>query len=219
MPDLKITKNEPCGTGMRRITFDRPLDGFDIPGQFCTVHLEGHKPGYFALASCPGFPTELLVKVAGDTAEALAALPIGSAVEFSDPIGKGFHVDPDDMNPLVILAAGSGLSAVRSLIDAELTLGLRRPVHLFYGVFTPDHAAYADKLDDWRAAGVDVRMVVSEDVPWNGMRGFVQHAAHKAGFVRSDTTVVLCGFPAMVDDAKRMWTEAGAEPEQILTNF
>lgn len=218
--NLTLTANEPSGTGLRHLVFDRPLDGFTRPGQFVTVHVQGHKPAYFAIASVPGAPLELLVKVQGDAAEALAAMVPGDAVEISEPIGNGFPIPADDDQPLVLLAAGSGLSAVRSVIEAEVAAGLPRPVTLFYGVYTPAHRAFVDRLAAWEAAGVDVRLVYSDPVPgWTGATGFVQGAAAEAGFVRGDVTVVLCGFPQMVAEAKAAWLEAGADPERVLVNF
>lgn len=220
MPNLVLTQRVPDGLGLMRLTFDRPLSSFLQPGQFVTVHLPGLKPGYFALASVPGHPVELLVKAMGDVPEALAQLALGTEVEVSEPIGKGFGVAADDLRPLVILATGSGISAVRSVIEAELARGLPRPVELFYGVFTPEHLSLAAERDAWSSRGVGVRVVFSEDVPgWTGQRGFVQQAAKEAGWVRPDVTVVLCGFPDMVKVATAMWSEVGTPPEQVRVNF
>lgn len=220
MHDLVLVRNEPAGTGLRRLVFDRGLEGFDRPGQFVTVHLPDLPPGYFALASVPGAPVELLVKVHGEVAEALVAREPGATVRLSDPIGKGFALPPGDTRPLVILATGSGISAVRSVVEAEVDAGLPRPVTLLYGVYTPDHRSYVDRLDAWRSAGVDVVEVVSEEVPgWRGDRGFVQSVAAARGLVRDDVTVVLCGYPAMVEEAKALYAEAGLAPDRVLTNF
>jgi NAD(P)H-flavin reductase len=220
MPELKLVRSEPDGIDLRRLAFDQPLQGHTTPGQFVTVHLEGHKPAYFALASSPGEPVELLVKVHGDAAETLAHMPPGTTVEFSNPIGHGFPLPEGDTRPLVVLAAGSGISAVRPVIEAEVRKGLPRPVTLFHGAYTPAHRAYVDHEARWEEAGVVVRPVYSDPVEgWRGDRGFVQQAAADAGFVRSDVTVVLCGFKEMVDEARRMWIEVGATPEQLLVNF
>ncbi|MCB9663659.1 MAG: hypothetical protein H6732_06085 [Alphaproteobacteria bacterium] len=220
MPELVLQSNTPDGTGLRRLTFDRALPGHTTPGQFVTVHVEGHKPAYFALASSPGAPVELLVKVQGDAAETLADTPAGSVIEVSEPIGHGFPVDPDDTRPLLLLATGSGLSAVKPVIDAELARGLPREVTLLYGVYTPEHVSFPERLKAWRAAGVRAHVVVSEDVPdWDGLTGFVQQAAQALGFVKPGNVVVLCGYKAMVDEAKALWLAAGARGEDLLTNF
>lgn len=220
MPVLVLKSNVPDGLGLRRLTFDRGLEGHTAPGQFVTVHLEGHKPAYFALASVPGQPVELLVKVQGDAAEELADARPGAQVEISEPIGHGFPLDPSDTRPLLVLATGSGLSAVRPVIEAEVARGLPREVTLLYGVYTPDHVSYPERLKAWRAAGVRAHVVVSDDVPdWDGLTGFVQQAAQELGFVKPGRVVLLCGYPAMVNEAKALWLAAGADGADLLTNF
>ncbi len=220
MPNLVLKGHEPAGIDLILLTFDRALEGHVSAGQFVTAHLEQHKPAYFALANTPGKPVQLLVKTVGDTAEALTALPTGSEIEISAPIGKGFPLPADDTRPLTILATGSGISAVRPVIEGELAAGLPRPVRLLYGVFTLAHRSFLDDLARWSTEGVDVQLVLSEPAPdWAGLSGFVQQAAREAGHVHADHTVVLCGYPGMVEDAKSIWTAAGASPEQLLTNF
>jgi NAD(P)H-flavin reductase len=220
VPNLVLDDRHADGLGLFRLRFAEALPGHVAPGQFATVHLPGLKPAYFALANGPGEPVELLVKHHGPTAEALDEVPLGTAVEVSAPIGRGFGLDPDDRRPLVALVNGSGISAVRPVIEAEVAGGLRRPVELFYGVYTPAHRSFVDRLEAWAAAGVGVRVVVSEDVPgWTGLRGFVQHAAARAAWVRDDVTVLLVGYPAMIEEARAAWAAAGAVPERLRTNF
>lgn len=220
MHALTLVRNQPDGVGLHRLTFDRPVPGHTEPGQFITVHVGDHKPAYFAIASVPGAPTELLVKHHGDTADTLVAMAPGDTVQVSDPLGKGFGLPAADSKPLLILATGSGLSAVRSVVEAEVAAGLPRPLVLFYGVYTPEHASYAERLDAWKAAGVDVRLVVSEPGDgWSGPTGFVQVAADEAGWIRDDVRAVLCGWPAMVEQATAMLLDAGVDADDVHTNF
>lgn len=219
MPSLDLVHSEPAGTDLRLLTFSAALEGHTVAGQFVTVTVGDHKPAFFALANEPGKPAQLLVKVHGEVAELLGAATPGDSFALSDPMGKGFGI-PDDEQPLVILATGSGISAVRPVIEREVSAGLPRPVHFLYGVFTLDHCSFTDRLKAWREAGVNVQLVLSEPHDgWDGMTGFVQQAAEKAGLVRNSDTVVLCGFPGMVNDAKALWAAAGAPEDRVLTNF
>lgn len=220
MPTLHVVQNIADGVSLRRISFDATLAGHDHAGQFAKAGPPGLEPAYFALASSPGQPAELLVKTVGATSEALGALGIGAAVTFSEPIGRGFPLDPDDTRELVLLATGSGISGVRSVVRAEIARGLPRAVHLYYGVFTPEHRSFVEDLDAWEAAGVNVHMVYDGGVEgWAGHTGFVQDAAAADGLCRADVTVALCGFPGMVEVAKKLWGEAGAAESQLLTNY
>ena len=219
MHDLILSDRRADGAALLRLIFDRAVPGHVAPGQFVTVHVEGHKAGYFALASGPGQTTELLIKPQGPVAEHLAALPVGSVVSVSDPIGKGFGIEADG-RPLVVLVNGSGISAVRGLIDAEVAAGLTRPVHLLYGVLTPAHAAFQERLDAWRAAGVDVHLVLdTAQDGWDGPTGFVQHHAQRLGLVNDGVSVAMVGFPAMIEETKGLYTAVGLAPERVRTNF
>jgi NAD(P)H-flavin reductase len=196
MPTLELVGNEPAGIDLRLLTFATPLSSFDKPGQFVTVSMNDLKPAFFAIASVPGEPLQLLLKQQGDVASLVTAAE------------------------LVILATGSGISAVRSVIEAEIAAGLPRPVHVLYGVFTLEHRSFVDRLEAWRGKGVVVHEVLSEPHHgWEGAVGFVQDAAKELGLVDADSTVVLCGFPAMVEAAKALYGDAGAAPEQLLTNY
>lgn len=221
MPTLTLVANEPVAEQIHLLTFDAALPGFDVPGQFVTAHL-GDGKGFFALASVPGEPTELLVKDAGEVAHALCQLAPGATVEVSDPMGKGFGLGPagDGTAPLVVLATGTGLSAVRGVVEAEVAAGLPRPVTLLLGVRTEAHLPLRDRLTAWREAGVDVHVVLSQAGPgWKGLRGYVQQAAKDLGVIRPDATVVLCGQSGLLDDARALWTEAGAAEDALHTNF
>ncbi len=220
MPTLTLTETHPDGHGLFRLTFDQPLEGHAKAGQFLTAHLEGHKPAFFAIASAPGQPIVLLVKKHGDAAEALCAMPAGEAVEVSDPMGEGFGLDPDARRPLVVLATGSGISAVRPVIQGEIAAGLPRPVTLLYGVFTPEHRSFVSDLEAWAARGVTVHTVCSEPPEgWQGPTGFVQDAAATMGLVTGDVDVVLCGYPAMAAAAAAAFKAAGVPDDRVHLNY
>lgn len=220
MHTLTVTANQPDGAVLRRITFDHAVPGHVVAGQFVTVQIDGIKPGFFAIASSPGQPVELLVKPAGPAAEHVAGLLPGAVVSVSDGMGKGFGLDLGDTRPLVVLVNGSGLSAVLALVEDELSRGLPRPVHVLYGVLTPAHAAYPERLDAWQKAGVDVELVLDAPVDgWDGPTGFVQHRAQARGLVSAGNVAVLVGYPGMIEETRRLFAEAGAAPEQVRTNF
>jgi NAD(P)H-flavin reductase len=220
MNRVTVTSNTPMGTDLRWLVLDRPLDGYTQPGQFVTAHLPEHKPGYFAIASTVSEPLTLLIRPTGPTASAIAALAAGDTLEVSDPIGKGFPMNQVAGLPLVILVAGSGLSAVRPVIQAEIDASLPRSVTVFYGVFTQEHCACPDDLKAWAAAGIDVRLVLSDPPSsWGGATGFVQHAAQSAGHLVAGNGLVVCGHPAMVKEIQTLCAEVGVDSSHVLTNF
>jgi NAD(P)H-flavin reductase len=221
MPELKLMSNEPEGTMIRRLVFNEAPEGYERPGQFVTATVGELKAGFFAIASSPGEPLTLLIKQSGETAEALTALEPGAMVSVSATMGKGFVLDGAAGRDLVILVNGTGISAVRGVIEAEIAAGLPRKVDFFYGVISPAHRSFVADLARWEAAGVGVHTCVShpEGTGWDGPTAYVQHHAKELGLVREDVSVLLVGVRPMCDEAKELFATAGCPSDQVLLNF
>lgn len=215
-----VVRNDPAGTQLRAITFDVSPPDYLIPGQFSAVTM-GEITAPFAYASLPGEPVLFLAKDEGPAGHALASLLVGETVEMSPSLGPGFPLERVEGRPLVVLVNGSGMSAARAVIRAEIARGIFRPVHLLYGVLTPDRRAFAADLEAWGNAGIQVHSVIGapEDTGWTGAIGFVQDVAQELGLVRSDVGVVLVGVPAMLKMARERFEAAGVPAERILVNF
>lgn len=223
MSQATVRRNDPAGTDLRLLTLDGPPGAYDTPGQFVTVTVADRRPAFFAVASSPGQPTRLLVKQWGDTAEVLGGLQPGETFEMSDALGKGFAMERVAGRELVVLVNGSGVAAAHPVVEAELARGLPRPVHLYYGVKSPDRRSFLADLERWANAGVTVWTVVSEHLAdnagWTGPTGHVQDIAREHGLVRDDVGVVMVGHKAMLEEARLVWEDAGCPPERLLTNF
>lgn len=220
MGRFEVVRNEAAGTGLRHLVLDRPPEAYTRPGQYVQAGAVGAPPGIFALASSPGAPLELLVKAEGEAAIALAEAGPGTPVEVSHALGDGFPLERVAGRPLLLLVNGSGLSAARPVIAAELAAGLPRPVALYYGVLSPAHRAFTAELDAWRRAGIAVREVIAAPAEgWDGPVGWVQEHAAADGWVRAEVGAVLVGVPAMIEDATRRLVAAGCPPERVLLNY
>ncbi len=217
MTEVSVLRNEPCGTGLRRLYTDGVFADYHTPGQFVSVAVPP-KPAFFAICSSPGEPMELLVKDEGASGAAVAAAAPGTKLHVNGPMGSGFAVARLGDRPLVLFVNGSGLSAARPVIRAELG---RRPITLLYGVITPDRRAFADELERWGNAGVQVHTVVEqpESTGWNGHRGYVQDVAASLGLIRADVGVVMVGVPKMIESVKAVYIAAGAPAEHLLVNY
>jgi CDP-4-dehydro-6-deoxyglucose reductase len=220
MPTVRLNANQRLTSDAHRLDLDLTLASHTRPGQFITATVGEHKPGYFALANSPGEALCLLIKADGETSRALVALDAGSEVEISEAIGKGFALEQVAGRELVILCNGSGISACRPVIEAEIAAGLPRPVHFFHGLRSPSDRCFSQDARSWEEAGVRVHTVISGDDPdWTGERGYVQHAAREHGLLRGDVGVLMVGVKDMVEEAKSMWSAAGVGEDALLTNF
>jgi len=219
MADFTLSNSTAVGSNIRHLTFLETPESYSTPGQFLAVQLGEHKPAWFVIASDPGQPLELLVKRGGAVSDELCELPIGGIASAAAAMGDGFDL-PASARPLVCLINGTGIAAVRPVINAEIAAGLPRSIHLIYGVHSEQDIAFFADLQAWGARGVQVLTTVgSGGGDWNGPRGWVQEHAERLGLVRADVDVLLCGVKDMAIDVRARYANAELPENQLHTNF
>ncbi|PHU01888.1 hypothetical protein BC332_27139 [Capsicum chinense] len=203
------------------------------PGQYLQLRVPNvEKPSFLAIASPPKVAVnkgvfEFLVKsVSGSTAELLCGLNRGDAVELSQVMGNGFDLDQispaETYQTVVIFATGSGISPIRSLIEAGFGADKRSDVRLYYGARNLKRMGYQDRFENWASSGVKVVPVLSQpDNAWKGERGYVQAAFSRAKniFTPQSTGAVLCGQKQMAEEVTSLLVADGVSTEKILKNF
>lgn len=207
-----------------------PLEGaYRTPGQFLRARAGGTgKEAFLALANAPGGATlELLVQIPDPpdptkAAAMLAALGEGDTVEVTPPGGKGFPVEGERGRDLMLFAGGSGISAIRSVL--EYVIAHRKEygrVVLLFGARTVDDLAYRTNFEQWQSCGVEIEPTLSRPggPDWEGRIGYVQHALED---LRPDVERVSA-FLAGGKDFNAAVTEAlstmGVDPGRIHRNF
>jgi ferredoxin-NADP reductase len=228
----KVVSISDAAEGLVAVTIAPPpgvADSFTSGGQYVQIREVGaEKAGFFAIASSPTADGdfEFLIK---DTPPSdwspgtgwLTGASAGLELEMSQVLGGGFPVADkldDSVEDVLLFAAGSGISPIRSVIESRVLDG--RNVHLYYGARTPAHLAYADKFDAWSASGVKVTPVVSQPAgtDWDGATGYVQEAA-KADGVPAGCGILMCGMKGMAEGVKALASESGVAEDRVLTNF
>lgn len=147
-------------------------------------------------------------------------------MELSQATGRGFEIDqiePAEKYPTVLIfAAGSGISPIRSLIESGFSADKRSDVRLYYGARNIKRMAYQDRFKDWESSGVKIVPVLSQpDGRWTGETGYVQAAFAKAKQIYSPTGTgaVLCGQKQMTEEITSILVSDGVSIEKILKNF
>ncbi len=129
-----------------------------LPGQWGAFHTEvpnPAKPGEvlrraWSFAEIGETRFRLFVATVGAGTGWLAGRRVGDTLKLTGPWGSRFRLDDGD-GLAAFYAAGSGISPVAAMVDA--CVARRRPVRLLWETPTP---AFHDRLDRWRAAGVEV---------------------------------------------------------------
>ena len=137
-------------------------------------------PRYFAIASAPeDDELEFFVKLSNDPAckRALYEMKPGDSVSLAEIAGHGFDLAAQEGRDLVFVAMGTGVAPLRSALRSVLPRAEKfGQIVVLYGVRTPEDFCYQDETDSWRAAGVELRQVISrpDGYEWSGQTGYVQ---------------------------------------------
>lgn len=184
------------------------------PGQFAQLKVPGTSSwrNYsFVQAHGERPQLEFLIRILPDGAMSNylgGQCKTGDRIEIRGPKG-GFSLR-EGRRAVVLLAGGTGLSAILSIAQQLTDQSHAAPIELFYGVTDPADLALTDRLDDLARRNPLFRWqgIASTGAVGNGTKqGLVTDLLDEACFNGGDVDVYLCGPPGMVD-ATRQWLDA-----------
>lgn len=137
----------------------RPMDGGRLPrflgGQYLPIRIQDPITGKrttrcYSLSSGPSEPNYRITvkRVPGGMVSNLLhdRVKVGDMVDIQMPAGR-FHIDLDSQTrPLVLIAAGIGITPMLSMLMHSLELSSTRPVHLFFQLRNSDNAPFLGLL-------------------------------------------------------------------------
>lgn len=123
------------------------------PGQFVTLEMDGgDEPAAsrcWSLSSYAHEPTEYRVTVRrqeGEGSQRFHKLEPGDLVRLRCPAGE-FTLDAGSFRPVVLVAAGIGITPLKAMLDAQLARRDGPAVHLIYGGRKAESLAFREELE------------------------------------------------------------------------
>ncbi len=199
---------------------------FFAAGQYVDLSFGRHPPRSFSMANLPSDPVlEFHIRHLNGVASGHVAkkLQIGDLVRVKGPYGNGYlRADPPGRRrPLVAMAGGVGLAPIRAIVLTALARDTQVPIYLYWGVRDePDLYAGAElqALDRQHDHLRFVPVLSAPRGPTRRRTGLV-HEVVAADLARLDGHVVhIAGPPVMVEKAKALALERGAEPDAIYSD-
>lgn len=194
------------------------------PGQYIKLTVDDDtKPGFFVIANAPRADhLEILIKESSPLTATIRTLAVGSEVQISAPLGKGFPIAASVGKDVLLLAAGSGIAAVRPVVQHLLSQrDACGSINLVYGERTPQRLAFQEERAAWEAAGVATHVCLSgapEDQPAIHA-GYVQDVLKSLAPNAANTVGYVCGMEAMLVACREAYAELGGDPASLYTNF
>ncbi len=198
-------------------------------GQYLEVVMPTGYPCAYSIASAAtdGFSLELHIQCfpgherAQQVIEHLQqALQQGSEITIN--IAKGdCYISTCPLQPVVLLAAGTGFAQMKAIIEETFQNGCQQPVHLYWGARTPA-GFYMPSLPVYWASekGVHYHPVVSEydtstASDWEGRHGLLYKAVLEDIDQLMDAQFYISGSPEMVYATFDAFVAAGIAETQI----
>lgn len=194
------------------------------PGQYLKIFLEDGSHRSFSMASAPnGNSVDFHVRqIAGGhfTSVRLPQLRAGATLDVEVPHGH-FSLRKEDYRPLLMVATGTGLAPIKSMLESLMDDPDCPPVWLYWGMRSAADLYLHDEIASWGERLYDFQYVpvlsrAGDD--WQGRRGHVHDAVAADIGDLSEHAIYLCGSPNMIRDAKQTFMVLGAQSPFIYSD-
>lgn len=193
------------------------------PGQFISFEMPHPQTGrlmtrVYSIASQPSRSdviTLLFNLVPGGAGSGfLFDLKVGDKAQFKGPAGR-FYLREDPGRELLLIASGTGIAPIRSMLLANAERPDPKPATLFWGLRSQRDLYYQEELADVtrRIPSLAAITTLSRPEPgWSGESGRVLQLIEARITSVAHLAVYLCGNSAMIADATALLQKRGLCP-------
>jgi glycine betaine catabolism B len=205
---------------------ERPVDY--IAGQFIDLSI-GHEEAdargnrrWFTLSSSPTEPwvsitTRLTAGTGSSFKRALLALHPGEIASISDPMGD-FVLPKDVTIPITFVAAGIGITPVRSMIKWMHDIKQPRTVQLIYAARSLENMAFRDLFKQYQIPTTILLSRPPKD--WSGPNGRLEASkVLQLSSTTPDKLYYLSGPEPLIEQLVADMADAGIARSQLVTDY
>ena len=226
-----VTRNSPITSRTHAMDIALPEWSGHLAGQHVDVRLTA-EDGYraersYSIASAPHASTiELAVERLDDGEVSMYltdVLVVGDRLELRGPIGGYFTWKPADGGPVLLVAGGSGVAPLMSMIRERFAQGSDVPMRLLYSSRSWDEVIYRDELVALAARddGFELVQTLTRSQPpgWTGFGRRIDREMLESVAYPPDAAPLayVCGPTALVESAAGLLVELGYDPLRVKT--
>lgn len=204
------------------------VENFDFtPGQFVTLDLPIHeKPNKrwrsYSIASWPDGSNifELLIVLVEDGAGTpwiWNNISVGSEFVMRGPQGVFVLHEENLSKDLFLISTGTGIAPFRSMTQyIKLHNIAHENIYMIFGCRTQRDLLYYDELKQLQEELPKFQFIPTlSREEWLGKRGYVHALYEELCHTKQPATFFICGWKAMIDEAKRRIQELGYDRKSI----
>jgi ferredoxin-NADP reductase len=153
----------------------------------------------------------------------LDELHAGDQLELRGPIGGYFVWTGAERGPVYLLAGGTGITPLMSMLRHRDRRPSRSPALLIYSARSWEDIVYRDELAAMMRRDTSFRVVYAltrqQPEDWTGHRGRINKSLLSANSFPSahNPTIYVCGPTAFVETAANLLVELGFDPLNVKT--
>jgi CDP-4-dehydro-6-deoxyglucose reductase len=188
-------------------------------GQYVNIILDDGQRRAFSFANPPHEPefVELQIRLMTGgkfTTHVFETMKVGDEIRFEGPIGD-FSLRESE-RPIVFVAGATGFAPVKSMVEDAFKRGLKRQIHLYWGVRTLKDLYLPELPTRWAQEHDNFHFipVLSEpesEATWSGRTGLVHEAILEDFPELKEHEIYACGSVRMVEAIFPFLKQHGAE--------
>lgn len=195
-------------------------------GQYLRIFIDEHTARSYSLASVPCVDKELHLHVRRSASSAVSRwfhdeLEVGDAIHVGRPQGFCYYRPTNLDQPMLMIGTGSGLAPLFGIARDALRHRHRGNIHFYHGVRHREELYLVEQLQTLARLNSNFRYVpcVSrDDASDDCIAGRALDIAMRDTSLSSEWCVYLSGNPDMVNDAFKLFFEAGVLAGAILSD-
>lgn len=192
-----------------------------LPGQYVNIEVPGSggQTRSYSFSSGPKVATvSFLIRITDGglmSTYMRDVAQVGDKLTFTGPMGSFFLREPK--RQALLLAGGTGLAPLLSILEKLSESTNPNSVHLIYGVNTDTDLVELETLEDYKARidGFTFDTVVGDPASSAAKKGYVTNHFEPHHLAEGDVDIYLCGPPPMVEGVRRHLEAEGIKPQNF----
>jgi Na+-transporting NADH:ubiquinone oxidoreductase subunit F len=206
-----------------------PEEGIKFkPGQYIQLEVPEYEltrePEYraYSISSGPADSHHLELVITRVPGGAVSTYVHDYLKEGDDLLIRGPYGDfylQDSNSDILLIATGSGLAPMKSILSQIEMDNIQRKITFFFGARTQEDLYYVEELEKWERTLSDFTFIPTlsrvKDDQWQGERGRVTDLIEKYVSENASLEIYICGAPVMVESCDELLMKKGFPKEMI----